>query len=44
MDNQKKGEERAEYGADIARIDFETWVDWQETEKLLKVAFPVTVK
>jgi alpha-mannosidase len=31
------------YG-DIPRIDFETWVDWQETEKLLKVAFPVTVK
>ncbi len=30
--------------ADVPRIDFETWIDWQETEKLLKVAFPVTVK
>jgi len=30
--------------ADIPRIDFETWVDWQETERLLKVAFPVTVQ
>ena len=29
---------------EIPRIDFETWVDWQETERLLKVAFPVTVK
>jgi alpha-mannosidase len=27
-----------------ARIDFETWVDWHESEKLLKVAFPVNVK
>jgi len=25
------------------RIDFETWVDWRETERLLKVAFPVEV-
>lgn len=30
--------------SDTPRIDFETWVDWQETERLLKVAFPVTVK
>jgi alpha-mannosidase len=30
--------------ADAPRIDFETWVDWGETERLLKVAFPVTVK
>ncbi|MGL1894577.1 MAG: glycosyl hydrolase-related protein [Spirochaetaceae bacterium] len=30
--------------AEIPRIDFESWVDWQETEKLLKVAFPVNVK
>jgi alpha-mannosidase len=29
---------------DIPRIDFETWIDWQETERLLKVAFPVGVK
>jgi len=26
------------------RIDFETWIDWREREKLLKVAFPLTVK
>ena len=26
------------------RIDFETWVDWREDQKLLKVAFPVAVK
>ena len=31
------------YG-DVPRNDFETWVDWQETERLLKVAFPVTVR
>lgn len=30
--------------ADIPRIDFETHVDWHETERLLKVAFPVTVR
>ncbi len=30
--------------ADLPRIDFETWIDWRETEKLLKVAFPVSVK
>lgn len=30
--------------ANTPRIDFETWVDWRETERLLKVAFPVTVK
>jgi alpha-mannosidase len=30
--------------ADVPRIDFETWIDWQETERLLKVAFPLTVK
>lgn len=26
------------------RIDFDTWIDWQETERVLKVAFPVSVK
>ncbi|RKN70132.1 alpha-mannosidase [Paenibacillus ginsengarvi] len=26
------------------RIDFSTWVDWQERETLLKVAFPVQVR
>lgn len=26
------------------RIDFSTWVDWQERETLLKVAFPVLVR
>ncbi|ACL70250.1 alpha-mannosidase [Halothermothrix orenii H 168] len=26
------------------QIDFDTWVDWQEEEKLLKVAFPVNVR
>ncbi|MFC3770241.1 alpha-mannosidase [Paenibacillus sp. GCM10012303] len=26
------------------RIDFSTWVDWQERETLLKVAFPVNVR
>jgi alpha-mannosidase len=26
------------------RIDFSTWVDWQERETLLKVAFPVCVR
>lgn len=30
--------------ADRPRIDFETWVDWHEDQKLLKVAFPVRVK
>ena len=28
---------------DIARIDFETYISWHETQKLLKVAFPVNV-
>lgn len=28
---------------DCRRIDFETTVDWQETHKLLKVAFPVNI-
>jgi len=28
---------------ELPRIDFETWVDWRENEKLLKVAFPVDV-
>jgi len=27
----------------MGRIDFETWVDWRERNKLLKVAFPVDV-
>ncbi|NQZ68694.1 MAG: alpha-mannosidase, partial [Lentisphaeria bacterium] len=29
--------------ADIARIDFETDVDWQESKRMLKVAFPVDI-
>ncbi|MCX7049130.1 MAG: glycosyl hydrolase-related protein [Candidatus Sumerlaeota bacterium] len=29
--------------SDIARIDFETYVDWRERHKLLKVAFPVSI-
>ncbi|MCG8573076.1 MAG: glycosyl hydrolase-related protein, partial [Spirochaetes bacterium] len=29
---------------DFPRIDFETWIDWQEKERLLKVAFPLQVK
>ncbi|BDI30852.1 alpha-mannosidase [Capsulimonas corticalis] len=29
---------------DIARIDFDTEVDWRERHTLLKVAFPVTVR
>ncbi|WP_105616526.1 alpha-mannosidase [Vallitalea okinawensis] len=29
--------------AEHPRIDFETWVDWQEDQKLLKVLFPVDV-
>jgi alpha-mannosidase len=28
---------------DIRRIDFETTIDWQESHKLLKVAFPVNI-
>lgn len=30
--------------ADSARIDFITEVDWQETQKFLKVAFPVEIR
>lgn len=30
--------------AHSARIDFDTWIDWRESERLLKVAFPVCVK
>ncbi|QDP41997.1 alpha-mannosidase [Radiobacillus deserti] len=30
--------------ADSRRIDFQTCVDWQETNQLLKVAFPVDVR
>ena len=29
--------------SDVPRIDFETHITWHETEKLLKVAFPVNV-
>ncbi|WP_310499788.1 alpha-mannosidase [Paenibacillus qinlingensis] len=29
---------------DNPRIDFKTWVDWQERQQLLKVAFPVDVR
>lgn len=29
--------------SDIPRIDFQTWVDWHEERKFLKVAFPVDV-
>ncbi len=42
--SQSTAEQVIRLYAEIPRIDFETWVDWQETEKLLKVAFPVTVK
>ncbi len=28
----------------IPRIDFETWVDWREEERLLKVAFPLRMR
>lgn len=31
-------------GAESRRIDFDTTVDWQETEKVLKAFFPVTVR
>ena len=27
----------------VPRIDFETWIDWRERNRLLKVAFPVDV-
>lgn len=30
--------------SDIPRIDFKTSVDWQEDQKLLKVAFPVDIR
>ncbi len=30
-------------GADSRRLDFRTWVDWREREKMLKAAFPTTV-
>lgn len=30
--------------ADQPRIDFKTTVDWQERQRLLKVAFPVDVR
>lgn len=29
--------------SDIPRIDFQTWVDWHEKEKVLKASFPVDV-
>jgi alpha-mannosidase len=29
--------------ADIPRIDFKTWIDWHEDEKVLKASFPVDV-
>lgn len=29
---------------DNRRIDFKTWVDWQEADRLLKVAFPVDIR
>lgn len=28
----------------VPRIDFETWVDWQEEERILKVAFPLRLR
>lgn len=28
----------------IPRIDFETWIDWREEERLLKVAFPLRMR
>jgi alpha-mannosidase len=37
-------EQRMVLRADSARIDFITDVDWQENQKLLKVAFPVEIR
>ena len=31
-------------GANSRRVDFDTTVDWQETEKVLKAFFPITVR
>lgn len=28
---------------ELPRIDFDTWVDWREDQKLLKVAFPLNI-
>jgi alpha-mannosidase len=41
---QSRAEQIIRLHKNIPRIDFETWVEWSETERLLKVAFPVTVK
>ena len=41
--NSSKLRQRMVIYADSPRIDFETWVDWHENEKVLKVAFPVEV-
>lgn len=35
--------QKIHFYADSARIDFETYVDWQEKDMLLKVAFPVDI-
>lgn len=35
--------QRIRFYAHSRRIDFETWVDWQESQQLLKVHFPVDV-
>ncbi len=37
-------EQNIHFYRDSKRIDFETQVDWQETRKLLKVAFPVDIR
>lgn len=41
--NDSKIKQKMIIYADNPRIDFETWVDWHEKEKFLKVAFPVDV-
>ena len=41
---QSKIEQDIIVNADSRRIDFVTKVDWQETHKLLKVAFPVNIR
>ncbi len=36
--------QRIVLGADARRLDFETWIDWNETHKLLKVRFWTNVR
>ena len=40
---QSKIKQKMVIYADVPRIDFETWVDWHESNKFLKAAFPVDV-